>query len=322
MSRSGSRAKARGSPSGGGGGSGSPACVSTSRAWPAPRPARTRKNQASPRNGAVSRSCSARKAAAGVAAPAAMACSARRSVPDRPSPGGGQLLEQPEQCGPQERQPGVVRPGGRGQRGRVGVTQGSPDRDRRGQRVLAGGHPGRPECLELVRGQLTEPAEGGLAGKRARPRRAPGCAGSRARPAPARLPAEAGRTGRARTTAPPAVRPSAPGPAAGPCPPARPGSTGSLPQPHAERNAARAWSSSRRGPAGTGPSCSTSCQGSTAPPSAVWRSVFPALSPLVTCSGAALKPTGRGHLRLSRQHHKPGRRQSSRIARLGIDRSN
>ena len=58
-----------------------------------------------------------------------------------------------------------------------------------------------------------------------------------------------------------------------------------LPQPHAERNAARAWSSSCRGPAGTGPSCSTSCQGSTAPPSAVCRSVFPALSPLVTCNG-------------------------------------
>ena len=35
---------------------------------------------------------------------------------------GGQLLEQAEQRGPQERQPGVVRPGGRGKRGRVGVA--------------------------------------------------------------------------------------------------------------------------------------------------------------------------------------------------------
>src|SRR5439155_1503020 len=74
-----------------------------------------------------------------------------------------------------------------------------------------------------------------------------------------------------------------------------------LPQPHAERNAARAWSSSRRGPAGTGPSCSTSCQGSTAPPSAVWRSVFPALSPLVTCSGDGRTGAGRPR-RLSRSH--------------------
>ena len=79
---------------------------------------------------------------------------------------GGQLLEQPEQRGPQERQPGVVRPGGRGERGRVGVAHGGPGRDRGGQRVLAGGHPTRPERLELVRGQLAEAAEAGPAGKR------------------------------------------------------------------------------------------------------------------------------------------------------------
>ena len=55
-----------------------------------------------------------------------------------------------------------------------------------------------------------------------------------------------------------------------------------LPQPHSERNAARKRRSFRaRQPRGTGPSCRTSCHGSTAPPSVVWRSVLPALSPFV-----------------------------------------
>jgi hypothetical protein len=98
---------------------------------------------------------------------------ARRHGLQRPSFGAGQavarageLLEQPEQRRPQERQPGQVRPGGRGERGRVGVAHGGPGRDRGGQRVLAGGHPARPERLELVRGQLAEAAEAGPAGKR------------------------------------------------------------------------------------------------------------------------------------------------------------
>jgi hypothetical protein len=99
---------------------------------------------------------------------------ARRHGPQRPPFGAGQavaragqLLEQPEQRGLQERQPGQVRPGDRGERGRVGVAQGGPGRDRGGQRVLAGGYPGRPERLELVRGQLAEAAELGPAGERA-----------------------------------------------------------------------------------------------------------------------------------------------------------
>ena len=54
------------------------------------------------------------------------------------------------------------------------------------------------------------------------------------------------------------------------------------PQPQSARKRARVRSSSCRGSAGTGPSWSTSCQGRTAPPSAVCRSVLPALSPLVT----------------------------------------
>jgi len=41
--------------------------------------------------------------------------------------GGGQLLEQPSQRRGEERQPGQIRLGGRGQGGRVRVAQGGPD---------------------------------------------------------------------------------------------------------------------------------------------------------------------------------------------------
>ena len=59
------------------------------------------------------------------------------------------------------------------------------------------------------------------------------------------------------------------------------------PQPHSLRNRARTARSSAGGTAGTGPSWSTSCHESTAPPSVVCRSVLPALSPFVTWSSAA-----------------------------------
>src|SRR6266487_1118858 len=45
-------------------------------------------------------------AAAGVAAPAAMACSARRSVPDRPSPGAGNSSSSRSSAGPRKGSPG------------------------------------------------------------------------------------------------------------------------------------------------------------------------------------------------------------------------
>ena len=57
-----------------------------------------------------------------------------------------------------------------------------------------------------------------------------------------------------------------------------------LPQPQPEGEDHHTSSSSRRVTAGTGPSCRTSFQGSTAPPSEVARRVLPALSPFVTCS--------------------------------------
>ena len=78
-----------------------------------------------------------------------------------------QLLQQPPERRAQEWQLRNVPPDVSGQRGRLGAAQRVPYRCGCGERVLRCRDARRPQGLQLVRGQLAEPAEGWLAGERA-----------------------------------------------------------------------------------------------------------------------------------------------------------
>ena len=164
VSRSGSRAKRGRRSSGGGGGSGSPSAVSTRRT----RPAAERRERSEEPGVAEERcllellrreECRGRRRA-----PAAIACSACRSVPREPV----RAAQAAPRAAAAARRGGTAAPRSRagplGERCRLGRAEGVPGGRRLGEHLRGRRAPRRPERLQLVRGQLAQPVEDGLPG--------------------------------------------------------------------------------------------------------------------------------------------------------------
>ena len=282
LSRIGTPAKRRPSPSGGGAGRSAPSDVPRRRLGPRPSSDNARKNHASPRNGAGSSSCAATNAAAGVGAPPATVRSTVRSVAERPSAGAGSSSSRRSSAPPRSGIAGVpcttqpTSASGSGARKAshtaAAVSSASSLTARRpGQSVSSSsavsspsprnaGFPGKASTTIALGATPASWASASTSTscswsyRSCSNQRTTGTRSAKVRRSSSSRPSREERIARR------------------------------LPQPCSERNAARRRSRSRLGTAGTGPAWSTSCHGRTAPPSAVRRSVFAALSPFVTWS--------------------------------------